>query len=566
MLKRIICDKFKTQPEDFRAGLNVVLGSSDGSNAIGKSTFLLILDFVFGGDDYSKSAKDVIAHIDHHTINFVFEFDGSTYFFSRSTNRPSVVNRCDSKFHVIEEMPVSRYREWLFHEYKILLKGISFREIVERFFRIYGHGSHNERRPLQGERESMATAVEYLMKLLDRYEGIQNLKTAEDSYGIKPSKQAERSVSDITSAISENNEKIAGLEKRKEKLCKQNEEANLRALGIDPQQAERLAEIKGELGKLNRRKSRLISQLNAVRNNMPGNDGVLEKDFSALLRFFPDAKIDAFTDVEAFHAKINRFLRADIEAEIARLTPQIEYIDADIAVYEKQIEESGIAKSLSQSILTQYARVSREIEKLHEENETLKSELEQMEKRKEIEHLLANLRKRQEEALAAAQAEVNAEMKRINDIITGGDRTSPELTLNPDKTFEFETPDDKSEGTAFKSLVVYDLSMLTLTPVPVLIHDSSIVKRIEDADFEQILRLYQESAKSGKQIFIAFDKADTYTPNTYKMLDEAAVLRLSVGNELFGKSWSRQTAPNSKDEAKSESENSAKTEQEKGKE
>ena len=179
---------------------------------------------------------------------------------------------------------------------------------------------------------------------------------------------------------------------------------------------------------------------------------------------------------------------------------------------------------------------------------------------------MANLRKRQEEALAAAQAEVNAEMKRINDIITGGDRTSPELTLNPDKTFEFETPDDKSEGTAFKSLVVYDLSMLTLTPVPVLIHDSSIVKRIEDADFEQILRLYRESAKSGKQIFIAFDKADTYTPNTYKMLDEAAVLRLSVGNELFGKSWSRQTAPNSKDEAKSESENSAKTEQEKGKE
>ena len=109
-----------------------------------------------------------------------------------------------------------------------------------------------------------------------------------------------------------------------------------------------------------------------------------------------------------------------------------------------------------------------------------------MEKRKEIEHLLANLRKRQEEALAAAQDEVNAEMKRINDIITGGDRTAPELTLKPDKTFEFETPDDKSEGTAFKSLVVYDLSMLALTPLPVLIHDSSIVKRIEDADFEQM--------------------------------------------------------------------------------
>ena len=280
------------------------------------------------------------------------------------------------------------------------------------------------------------------------------------------------------------------------------------------------------------------------------------------MRCCPDAKIDAFTDVEAFHAKINGFLRADIEEEIARLTPQIEYIDADIANYEKQIEGSGVAKSLSQSILTQYARVSREIEKLVEENEALQGEMEQMEKRKEIEHLLANLRKRQEEALAAAQDEVNAEMKRINDIITGGDRTAPELTLKPDKTFEFETPDDKSEGTAFKSLVVYDLSMLALTPLPVLIHDSSIVKRIEDADFEQILGLYQKSGESGKQVFIAFDKADTYTPNTYKIVDKASVLRLSVGNELFGKSWSRQNAvPETEPISRADAEDKAKTEQ-----
>ena len=84
MLKWITCDKFKTQPREFRTGLNVVLGSSGGSNAIGKSTFLLILDFVFGGDNYAKSAKDVIAHIDHHTINFEFEFDSTPFFFSRS--------------------------------------------------------------------------------------------------------------------------------------------------------------------------------------------------------------------------------------------------------------------------------------------------------------------------------------------------------------------------------------------------------------------------------------------------------------------------------------------------
>jgi predicted nucleic acid-binding Zn-ribbon protein len=450
-----------------------------------------------------------------------------------------VVNRCDSKFHVIDELKVPEYREWLLHEYKILLKDINFGEMIERFFRIYGHGNHNEHKPLLAERESMSTAVEYLMKLLDRFEDIQNLKTAEENYGIKPSSKAERSITDISGDIAINNEKIEGLVRRRDKLSRQNEEADLRALGIDSKQAEHLAEIKRTLGKLNRQKSRLISQLHAIRNNTPDNDGVLRKDFSALLHFFPDADLKAFTDVEAFHAKINSFLRADIEAEIAKLTPQIEFVDADITAYEKQLTDSGIAQSLSQSILTQYARVSREIDKLTEQNDALRSEMEQINRRKEIEQLLANLRRKQEDALAGAQADINAEMKRINDIITGGGRQGPELTLKPDKSFDFETPDDKSEGTAFKGLVVYDLTMLNLTSLPALIHDSSIVKRIEDSDFEQILQLYQKSGKAGKQIFIAFDKADTYTAKTSGMLESATVLHLSVGNELFGKSWSR---------------------------
>lgn len=542
MLKRITCDEFKAQPLEFRKGLNVVLGSSGGSNAIGKSTFLLILDFAFGGDDYVKSAKDVFERVGHHTIRFEFDFDGETYYFSRTTNRPTMVNRCDAKYQaVIKEMTVTEYRDLLFHQYKILLPHLRFNEIVERFFRIYGHGSHNEHKPLQSERESMVTAVEYLMKLLDRYEDIFNLKAAEDEYGIKPTKQAERSVADITAEIGDNKEKIEGLEKRREKLAKQNEEGNLRALGLDHEKSERLATIKKELEKLDSRKGRYESQLAAIRSNTP--DSVLRKDFSALLEFFPTANIDAITDVENFHAKINGFLQSDIEGEIAKIEPLLEDTIADIAELDRQIEESGIARSLSQSILNQYARVAREIDDLMKKNEELDNEITTLNKQKEHERLLANLRKKHDEALAAAEKEVNGEMTNITTTVTGGNRPAPVLILKPDRTFEFGTPEDKSEGTAFKNLVVYDLSMLALTPLPALIHDSSIVKRIEDADFEQILRLYQKSGEKGRQVFIAFDKADSYTPETETALEQAAILRLSVGNELFGKSWSRITEP-----------------------
>ena len=72
MLKEIFCSKFKQPKIVFHKGPNVILGDDNGSNSIGKSTMLLIIDYVFGGDTYAKS--DVIDHIGQHEICFCFEF------------------------------------------------------------------------------------------------------------------------------------------------------------------------------------------------------------------------------------------------------------------------------------------------------------------------------------------------------------------------------------------------------------------------------------------------------------------------------------------------------------
>ena len=47
MLTEIICDKFIQEKIVFKNGLNVVLGDEESSNSIGKSTLLLIIDFIF---------------------------------------------------------------------------------------------------------------------------------------------------------------------------------------------------------------------------------------------------------------------------------------------------------------------------------------------------------------------------------------------------------------------------------------------------------------------------------------------------------------------------------------
>ena len=74
MLVEIYCNEFSQKTIKFKEGLNVVLGTNIGDNSIGKSTFMLIIDFVFGGDDYTN-AKDILRNVKDHSIFFKFEFD-----------------------------------------------------------------------------------------------------------------------------------------------------------------------------------------------------------------------------------------------------------------------------------------------------------------------------------------------------------------------------------------------------------------------------------------------------------------------------------------------------------
>jgi len=64
---------------DFIRDLNIILGGGTGVNSIGKSTMLLIIDFVFGGNAYLSS--DAVKQLGNHNIEFVFEFDGIDYRF-----------------------------------------------------------------------------------------------------------------------------------------------------------------------------------------------------------------------------------------------------------------------------------------------------------------------------------------------------------------------------------------------------------------------------------------------------------------------------------------------------
>lgn len=71
--------------------------------------------------------------------------------------------------------------------------------------------------------------------------------------------------------------------------------------------------------------------------------------------------------------------------------------------------------------------------------------------------------------------------------------------------------------------------------MPVVVHDSFMLKQIEDHVLEKLLELYSHT---NKQVFIAMDKQCSYTKRAAELLQTTEVLQLSSeGNELFGRSW-----------------------------
>lgn len=395
MLKEIKCDKFAPDHHTiyFNSGLNTVLGSTGGSNAIGKSTFLWIIDYVFGGESYCSLTGDIKKEIGSHTIYFKFEFDGQPYYFYRSTDDPKNVYQSDKEHHFIAKLSLEDYRRFLFQEYKIGLPALSFSDIIERFFRIYGRDNTLEKYPLLVKpREQDEKAVDFLLKLFGHYKILISIKSMEEELGIKASqlKNRQRQKVDIEK-IESNKKAIESLKKRLQKLMKNSEEAQLAMFGFDTQTFERISAVQKDLNSFIRKRNRLQSELNAILSNIPDSKANTESEFNSLANFFPNANIKAFAEIEHFHVRIREILGEEMDQEINRLQPLIREYDKEINRLNRKIEESGIAKEMSERVLSQCVNVSKSIDRLEEETSELVHQKELQDARAEAEQKLEKL-------------------------------------------------------------------------------------------------------------------------------------------------------------------------------
>lgn len=542
MLKRISCDKFIElgHPRgaiEFRNGLNTILGTSDGTNSIGKSTFLMIIDFVFGGKDYyTKKTKDVIENVGNHTINFEFVFDNKSYYFSRSTENPTFVNMCDENYNVQKTITLDSYCAGIANKYGLSAYNITLREAVGRFFRIYHKDTTNEETPLRAALQESANAgIVALLKLFDQYGQIDAQSKIKDEAKDKEStfNKAIR-YSQLKSATSkseyESNEKL--LTQLKDDIEKLSSESESGLSELDAVQAQELAEIKKELSLLRRQKTQLLSQINGMQEDRNSSKKNFKHDYDCLKEFFPNANYKELKDVENFHIKLSEILKKEYKENMENLQMLLDVVDAKIREYEIKAKDIKTAPNVSKAILLKFAELTKQVEVLREANKNyLEGErLKTVSKQEKLkyEQIVAT-------ATTQVQSTINALMKELNDRIYLGRKTSPRLEILDSNHYSFYTPNDSGTGSQCRGLIIFDLAVLNNTPLPAIVHDSIILKNIEDYALSKLIELY---ASSTKQVFIAFDRDETYGDGMKQILNDTAILKLSSGgHELFGRSW-----------------------------
>lgn len=455
----------------------------------------------------------------------------------RNNFTPKIVEVCDKNYVPTgESLKLDEYRELLFNLYKIPLTDISFRDIVGRYFRIYGRDNADERSPLASTpKESTEKSIIALLKLYDQYTPVAE---ARDEYEKTKSHREAMSkalkfdiVKKITKAVyNENIKRLEALQTELETLASRGRDE---LLELDPNQAEKAAELKARQDALTKQKKRLWVQYYAIKSAADVRRPATAQDFEELAKYFPNSDLRKLGEIENFHSRLSSILEEEFSASMSSILALVNETSKEISIVEAAIQEINLPQRVSEKTLKSCASIAVEREKLKEENSNYdaKRELDSgvKEKKAEYDHLFM-------QQVAVLQAVINVKMEKLNDEIYAGTAKAPVLTFAATNSYDFRTPDDDGTGINYKNLILLDLAALELTPLPALAHDTVIFKNI-DADYMgKIIELY---VKNPKQSFVAFDRTTTYPESAQTIIDSRTVLRLSDGNELYGRAWNK---------------------------
>lgn len=534
MLKQIKCSLFTEQTITFHKGLNTIVGDDNAANSIGKSTALMIIDFVFGGSDYIRKS-DAVHNLDPHEFYFSFVFGKEELYFMRSTAEYKYVYKCNSDFETGDRISVEEYTALLKEKYEITLADAKFRAIVGRYFRIYGRENLNEKKPIQYvDKEAAADSIKSLVVLFNKYALIKSLETQLESLDeekkILGRAMKKELIPNITKTLFKQNTK---------KIEEYNSELTELRNNIEGNLADIEAIVSKEILAIQKKRSELAVQRNAIESrlkrtiaNIANKNIDIKTELAEFVNYFPDFNVEQIKKIDGFHSSITKILKDELKGIEKELKDKVADLEASIKEYDEQIGEKLQVKNAPKIALNRVVELVASINQLTSENGYL-TKKEQLDE--SITSATKDLAELREKVLDEICGIINTEMNALNQKIYTDNRRAPQLAIH-DKRYSFNTYGDTGTGTAYANLITFDLVLLRLTCLPALIHDLPLLKNIEDNAISNIISIYDSF---DKQIFIAIDKINTYGEVTAELITKRMVLKLSKNKLLFNKNWKK---------------------------
>lgn len=535
MLKELRCEQLIEKKLEFNLGLNVLAGPDDGTNSIGKSSVLMLLDFAFAGDDFIKLCSDVIDNVGILTIEMDFVFGGSRYSFSRSTNDPKVV-----LFLSEDESPeksLDEYRKFLRKIYGFPEDGSSFRGAVNPFFRIWGKDNYNPNKPLNSfPSEPYSSIKPTLLKLFSLYGALNALEkekaAAEKKKIVLKGVFKEGYIKPLTTRQKEKSEeRLKELESEIAKIRLSLERYSINASQIiNEENLKKKSEKDGLVSSLFHLKNRL----KRTDDNLTYGNTVNKEKFRKLKEYFPDVDIEKLAKVDQFHSGITKILKAELREEKALLEEQIESLELEIRMIESKLLESAKVVGDPSGLVDKMLELSSEEKDVRERLRfrEIKSTIDD-----KVDQVKGEIVESSTKSLSYIEQKLNAVMSKYINKFYKGNPVSPKLKLTETR-YEFDHNEDSGTGKAYANMIALDMSFLEETYLPALIHDLVVFSNIEDHAIEDIL---DEYSSTRKQVFIAIDKVKRFNEETQDLIKRNEFLTLDSERLAFGKSWKNRT-------------------------
>lgn len=546
MLVGIECDKFINHGSPrglitFHEGINAIFG--DGKkNSLGKSTFLLIIDFCFGGKDYITIESETINLLGPHTIYFDFNDHGKIRHFSRSTkNKGETISEYIDAKHQVEKntYDLQTFKKILLSIYDLEDLNLSMRAIVSKFFRIYNRNTINELRPLNTSlSEDDQKGIVNLLKLYKMDNNIESLlkekETIEDRYryfiGMKRESR-EKFVSNEDS-YNANVKEIEYLlsEIERTKIDTANGSADAQYI-------------------ISLRKNELLLQLKALRKQIArlrySKNNIVAKDIDIistndtidkLKEFFPNEDFQPLYKIEDFHRSIRNVLVQEaneqnkkIDVVIATIEEKIKTINEELSQYEK-------SPIITDEILNEFNRNNEKLRSLREANDNYLKFKEVSKQRDEINKKITESSKND---IYIVMNKINEEMARLEQNYDIDSYYPPELKIKDLNSYSFRILRDTGTANRYKAVITFDTTIINQTKLPCFIHDSIFFNSLGNDNMHYVLNLYKTIKR--KQIFLSFDDPNKINNlEDRNFLEERTVLTLSEGEgALFGQEFNK---------------------------